>query len=433
MNIGFFILAFLFLFGGCSLSLLKSSINRIGKIQGKEILSSYFFFFSFLNYFFPRKKWESFFFTNSISSQIFFILYAICGLFSFPFFDNSFYFMHKGISLSFVILAIFCITLFGVMVDFFFRLFSLSHPTLSLKLFSPFASFYLILLFPLSGLLMKLTLLIKKEIKRDILPKKYFQIKEKLLEILNESGITKLLDAQDQKLISSFITFREKVAREIMIPRINIICLSSNTTIRDASKLFIEEDYSRIPVYKDHLDNIIGILMYKDVLKIFAHSEENQTLLNQSIEKIIKSVIYSPENKKISHLFQEFRSKKMHIAIVVNEYGGTEGIITIEDILEELVGEIEDEYDIEKEKQFWRLPNGHWVVDAKMSIIDIEEKIGIKIPHNPQYETLGGYIFHLAGTIPAKGWKLHHDDFEIEVLISNERCIEKVRIVPEKK
>ena len=146
----------------------------------------------------------------------------------------------------------------------------------------------------------------------------------------------------------------------------------------------------------------------------------------------MKPVIYAPENKKISKLFQEFKKEKIHLAIIVNEYGGTEGIVTIEDILEELVGEIEDEYDTEEERQFWKLPSGSVVVDAKMSIIDVEEKIGIKIPPSVEYETIGGYVFHRAGTIPSKGWKIHLEEFELEVLISNDRCIEKIRITPTK-
>ncbi|MFA6501683.1 MAG: transporter associated domain-containing protein, partial [Parachlamydiales bacterium] len=156
-------------------------------------------------------------------------------------------------------------------------------------------------------------------------------------------------------------------------------------------------------------------------------------LLNKPIENFVKPIIYAPENKKISKLFLEFKNKKTHLAIIVNEYGGTEGIVTIEDILEEMVGEIKDEYDIEEEKQYWQLPTGSFVIDAKMNIIDLEDQLKIKIPHSPEYETIGGYIFHIAGTIPSKGWKIHLEDFDIEVLISNERCIEKIRITPASK
>jgi len=115
----------------------------------------------------------------------------------------------------------------------------------------------------------------------------------------------------------------------------------------------------------------------------------------------------------------------------VDEYGGTEGVVTIEDILEELVGEIADEYDdAQEEILFTPYPQGGWIVDAKMNIIDIEKELGILIPHSPEYDTLGGYIFHRAGAIPTKGWRIHHENFDLEILKSSERIIEKVRIIP---
>ena len=114
---------------------------------------------------------------------------------------------------------------------------------------------------------------------------------------------------------------------------------------------------------------------------------------------------------------------------MVDEYGGTEGIVTIEDILEEIVGEIADEYD-EEANIFSPQPDGSWVVDARMTILDIEEKLGINIPQEGDYDTIGGYIYHRAGTIPTKGFVIHHDDFQLEVLKSSERSIEKVRIKP---
>jgi len=259
-------------------------------------------------------------------------------------------------------------------------------------------SIYLILLFPITFPTLKITKYIFKKTKKSL-----FQEKN-LIDLIYDIDIKKVID---HKIFKSLLTFKEKVAREVMIPRIKVLSLPSSSTVREASKKILSEGYSRIPVYKDKIDNIIGILMYKDILKIYTQSDKSldiNNLLDSPIETLIKPAIYVPENKKISHLFQEFRLKQRHLAIVVNEYGGTEGIITIEDILEELVGEIQDEYDIELEKEFWKLPNGSYVVDAKMSIIDIEKKLNIKIPHHPEYETIGGFVFHLAGTIPEKGW-----------------------------
>jgi CBS domain containing-hemolysin-like protein len=196
-------------------------------------------------------------------------------------------------------------------------------------------------------------------------------------------------------------------------------------TLAKASKIVLKERYSRLPVYHDNIDHIVGVLLYKDVLSAYAQNPSEGT-----IRPLIKPVLYTPETKQISILLQEFRSKQIHLAIVVDEYGGTEGIITIEDILEELVGEIADEDDTDQEILFSVLPSGGWIVDARMTILDIEKELSIRIPTSPEYDTLGGYIYHRAGAIPSRGWRLHHDDFDLEILSSDDRSIEKVKIIP---
>jgi len=190
--------------------------------------------------------------------------------------------------------------------------------------------------------------------------------------------------------------------------------------------LLEKEGYSRVPVYKGSIDQIIGVLMYKDILKM--HTERG---LEEPVERFVKNVIYTPETKKISQLLQEFRKKQMHMAIVVDEYGGTAGIVTIEDILEEIVGEIADEYD-EEAALFRPAGKGCWVVDAKMNLLDLEEELGIKIPEEGQYDTIAGYVFFKLGTIPEKGVVIHHDDFELEILTSSDRLVEKVKITKTK-
>jgi CBS domain containing-hemolysin-like protein len=181
------------------------------------------------------------------------------------------------------------------------------------------------------------------------------------------------------------------------------------------------------------MDNIVGVILYKDVMEYYFNCIEKKETspLETPLEKLLKPVIYTPETKKISHLLQEIRSHQIHLAIVVDEYGGTEGIVTIEDILEELVGEIADEYDIiDEEKLYMPYPAGGWIVDAKMTIIDIEKELGIFIPQSPEYDTLGGFVFHRAGTIPSKGWKIHNDNFDLEVLSSSARSLEKIILIP---
>lgn len=284
---------------------------------------------------------------------------------------------------------------------------------------------YLFLFLPITGFFL--------ELSRSLLKRSHFEEKEiltdkaKIKEMIRESELQQHLDPGDQKLIGAFVHFKERVAKEIMVPRVDLFSLDATTSIQEAARLFAQEAYSRIPIYKESLDHIVGLVLYKDLLKCYATSGID---LSAPLETLAKPVLYAPENKKISQLLQEFRTKQIHMAIIVDEYGGTEGVVTIEDILEELVGEIEDESDIGEELDFWELPSGGWIVDAKMTTHDIEEAIGIKIPESPEYETLGGYIYHIAGTIPAKGWRLSHDQFDLEVLSSNERAIKKIKIVP---
>ncbi len=235
-------------------------------------------------------------------------------------------------------------------------------------------------------------------------------------------------DAADQKWLSTFLLFKGRVAKEIMIPRIAITAIPESASLEKAAALFLEEGYSRIPVYKNSLDEITGVLLYKDLFNLYIR----QKSLEESVKSLVKPVIYAPESKKIAALLQEFRAKQLHFAIIVDEYGGTEGIVTIEDILEELVGEIEDEYDVVEKDLFWKLPNGSWVVDAKLNITDVATKTGVHIPQSSEYETIGGYVFYRAGTIPQKGWSMHHDAFELEVLRSSEKAVEKIRLTPTK-
>lgn len=400
------------LFGVFSIVTISSVISNIGKFSAQEIIQDRPIIFRLLKNLFPNNKWQSFYFFLGTTK---FLLYPI-------FIAILFYTLAPYFSKPITILILFSITF---ILEFLARLIATLFPTTSLRVFSFITSLYLMIFFPL---LSPIFLVLKRFTPHFHPIKKEPLQKEDILEMIKDMGFDRFLDAHDKRIFISLASFKEKVAREIMVPRIHIFSLPSSMSIKEATESLLEEGYSRIPIYKDNLDNIIGVLMYKDLLHAYAHAGGKQPLLDLSIETLVKPVIYTPENKKISHLFQLFRKKQSHMAIIVNEYGGTEGIVTIEDILEELVGEIADEYDIEEEKKFWKLSNNSWVVDAKMSIIDLEAKLEIKIPPSTEYETIGGFVFHKAGAIPQKGWKLQLDDYDLEVLISNERCIEKIKI-----
>jgi putative hemolysin len=425
-------LALVFLFSSAILAGMTTCLLQLGRLRAKDEfrkIPSLFFFQHFLKPLFGRQKWEGLFFTLSFSKHVLHLCYGVITLFILltqdPFIHALKLLETHGYAFDgFWVLAMGAIIItISLIADMLMKFLATAAPIFSLKLFAPIASVFLLIFSPLTALFMKmLQAFFPKSRKETMLTP---SIREKILEVLYESELSTHLDPQERKLILSVANFKERNVREVMVPRIDVICLSEETSIEDAAQTFLKERYSRLPVFQDNIDHIVGVLLYKDVLSAYANSDRQE-----AIRGLIKPVLYTPETKKISQLLQEFRSKQIHLAIVVDEYGGTEGIITIEDILEELVGEIADEDDVDQEVLYSVLPSGGWIVDARMSILDIEKELAIQIPQSPEYDTLGGYIYHRAGAIPAKGWRLHHDDFDLEILSSDERSIEKVRIMP---
>lgn len=418
------------------LSAVNSSFRRLQKRESKKQLQSLgniFLYRRIHRYFFPTQEFEGLFFTVICALNITRFCYAAFGVltliamgllppFHAPLED------WLGFAGGFLVL----ILLVFFLGEFFPRIISNRYPEKVLRFCAPLASFFMFLAFPLSYLLLRFFQPLSNIVYFDYLHEPQTRVKQEIMEIVQQADSSVTLEPLDKKIIESVMEFRNRIAREVMVPRIELFSLPAQTTIKEAAQYLEKEGYSRVPVYKGTIDNIIGVLMYKDILLKYMEYERNhnnQKVLETPIETIMKNVLYTPETKKISHLLQEFRKKQVHLAIVVDEYGGTEGIVTIEDILEEIVGEISDEYDQESEL-FTRQPDGSWVVDARLSILDVEEQLGLKIPQEGDYDTIGGYIYHRAGTIPTKGFVIDHDEFKIEVLKSSERSVEKVRITP---
>lgn len=434
---GILSLALLFLMGAAMIAGLTTALLELGRLRAKEEFKKYptlFFFQHLMEPFFGKRMWEGLFFTLSLTKHVLHLSYGVITIFLLlsqkPFFHawskletNTYSFDNLwmlGLGTTVIVVSL--------VADMFLKLVATASPQLAFKLFSPFASLFLTLFSPLTALFLKIfqTLFSEDSRKKEASS----SLRNKILEILYEADVSSHLDPEERKLIISVASFKERNAREVMVPRINIFSMPVEITLHEAAHTFFKEGYSRIPVYEESVDRVIGVLLYKDVLAEYA---KHQHLWQTSIKSLIKPVLYTPETKKIASLLQEFRSKQVHLAIVVDEYGGTEGIVTIEDILEELVGEIGDEHDTVPEVLYSTLPSGGWIIDARMSILDIEKELRIQIPQSTEYDTLGGYIFHRSGSIPAKGWRLHHDDFDLEILSSDDRSIEKIRITPHTK
>jgi CBS domain containing-hemolysin-like protein len=421
-----FLFALFFLLGTACLTSLTAALRRIQKRHSKrelKALGNLFFYRPLHALLLPEHEYEGIFFSILTALNFCRFLTAVF---------ITLFLLSAGVGVN-VFLTIICflvalVTAF-TLSDYLPRLFGSRYAQQAIWIAAPLSSLYLILAIPFSYVLIKSSQKLMRSVSFDYLHEPLAEGKQEVYEIIQESDIDTKLEPHDKKLIESVISFQDLIAREIMVPRVDLFSLPIDTTIKVAAKRLQEEGYSRTPVYKGTIDQIAGLLMYKDILVKYMEAEEKKDphILNQSIETIVKPVLYTPETKRISHLLQEFRKRQMHLAIVVDEYGGTEGIVTIEDILEVLVGDIEDEYDTEEE-EYTRLSDGSFIVDPRMSIIDVEEQFDIRIPEEGDYDTLGGYIFHRAGEIPPKGFLIKQDNFELEVLRVSDRSIEKVKI-----
>lgn len=398
------------------------SLQALGRLQGKEELEKIntFPYLSLLKSLRLHRLW------NALMSSVQWARYIYSLLFTFVSFNLLF--IDKQPSFSFSSSSFFEI-LFVVVVllslDLLLLPFTQKHPVKLLKALSFPVLLLLLPCFPVILIYIKTREFFSPQQKN--IEKSSFKLKDKLADYLEESELAKYLDKTEAKLIHTMVSFKDRIVREVMVPRIDVFTLSSETSIKEAARHFLAEGYSRIPVHKENIDKIVGILLYKDILAVYANNDSAEAL-SKTIEHLAKPALYTPETKKIAQLLQEFKSKQTHLAVVVDEYGGTEGIVTIEDILEELVGEIEDEHDVQEVKHYSSLPSGGWVVDAKMNILDLEEELGIKIPQSVEYDTIGGFIFHKTGSIPGKGWKAHLDNVDLEILSSDERSIQKIKI-----
>jgi magnesium and cobalt transporter len=207
-----------------------------------------------------------------------------------------------------------------------------------------------------------------------------------------------------------------------MVPRTDMVALDSNTDIHTVLKTIMEAGHSRIPVYEGDVDNIVGLLYAKDLLKVWGEPADKVVL-----GALLRRVYFIPESKTIADLLKDFKLRRVHMAVAVDEYGGTAGIVTIEDILEEIVGEIEDEYDSTEEKSFRRLDDGRYLFDARSHIEDVEEELNVEIPRG-NYDTLGGFISFKLGHVPHKGEKMSYGKLLFTVVEADATKVSEIQI-----
>jgi CBS domain containing-hemolysin-like protein len=243
---------------------------------------------------------------------------------------------------------------------------------------------------------------------------------ESIIDVGEEEGV---INQEEHEMIHGIFELKQGVVREVMVPRMDIKCVSREAKISEVITLIISEGHSRIPVFDGNVDNIVGIVYAKDLLAFWGKDDKET-----SLEKVMRQPYFIPETKRLEELLREFRVKRVHMAIVVDEYGGLLGLVTIEDLIEEVFGEIEDEYDQRVEGRIVRLEDGSVSVDAKLEIEELERYLDVEI-HKENFETVGGFIFHLLGRVPEPGERVDFDGLSMIIESADGMRIERVRIV----
>jgi CBS domain containing-hemolysin-like protein len=249
-----------------------------------------------------------------------------------------------------------------------------------------------------------------------------FVIEEEIKTLVDAGEEGGIIEEEEKEMIYSIFEFGDTLAREVMVPRIDMVSIEVNTSIVDALDVIIGAGHSRIPVFHETIDNVVGMLYAKDLLQYWRSGAENLKLRD-----ILREVYYIPESKTVDELLEELQQRKVHIAIVVDEYGGTAGLVTIEDILEEIVGEIQDEYD--SEEAFMEIISEDEIIfNARMDLDDVNHIMGLELPTDSS-DTLGGLVYTSLGRVPVPGDKVRIQDVEITVLSVVKRQIKKVKVV----
>lgn len=233
------------------------------------------------------------------------------------------------------------------------------------------------------------------------------------------------LDPDEKRMITGALALDDKTVHRVMTPRVDIDAVEKNASLDEIKDLIVKSGHSRIPVYEETIDNICGIISAKDLL----NGEKLSIAQERGLKEICRKPLFVPKTKNVGDLLEEFQTKKTHFAVVIDEYGGTAGIVTFEDILEEVVGEIWDEYDEPKpELEATEDADGWHKFDCRMSVSDFNMKLGAELPLDDDYDTFGGYLASIAGRIPKEGEVVETDELVAEVLEAEPRFVKRVRV-----
>lgn len=248
---------------------------------------------------------------------------------------------------------------------------------------------------------------------------------EEIMTLVNAGTTGGTIEDEERNMIYSVLQLDETNARELMTPRIDIVSVEVNSTVTDALAFFIESGYSRIPVYEENIDNIVGLLYAKDLLNMWKQRELMDT---QTVRDYVRPAHFVPETIPADELLRDLRARNVHMAIVVDEYGGTSGLVTIENLIEEIVGDIRDEYDVDEEAEYMQMSELEYLCDASMDLDDINEMFDLDMDSD-ETDTLGGWVYFKLGRVPDEGDVIEDEDYTLTVAEVDGRRIRKVLLM----
>jgi CBS domain containing-hemolysin-like protein len=277
------------------------------------------------------------------------------------------------------------------------------------------------LLRPIGRLLILIANAIISPLPGRTLPKGPFVTEEEIRHMVDVAEEEQEIEEEERELIHSVFEFGDTVVREVMVPRPDMVTAPADATVDEVLETIVKAGYSRIPIYEGDNDNIVGVLYAKDLLKRVHESKGDL-----KVSSLARAPLFVPEQKRVSDLLREMQDQRVHMAIVIDEYGGTAGLVTIEDLIEEIVGEIVDEYD-QEEPLVEPVDEDSIRVDAKMSIDEVNEMLKVELPHE-EWDTVGGLVFGLTGRVPLPGERVRFDSLEFLTERVTGRRIQKVVI-----
>ena len=281
-----------------------------------------------------------------------------------------------------------------------------------------------VVLAPLSFLLRRLATYARGNVD-EVTAESVFLSEDGLRFLIHVGEGEGVIEEDEKQMIAGIFEFGETTVREIMVPRLDIVAVEVSEPLSLALDLIIANGHSRIPVYEDSIDHLLGVLYAKDLLLCLRDGSQDI-----SVRQLLRQAYFVPQSKKLDELFEEMQAHRIHMALAVDEYGGTAGLVTIEDLLEEIVGEIQDEYDSE-EPQLKKLAPEIYIFNSRYDIDEVSQLIGVNLSAGREnIDTLGGFIYSQLGRVPEQGESMHFDDWSFTVLSVDSRRIEQVRVEP---